>query len=196
MDSRTTLLNAPRLGRKIAAVVAPLLVFGLAFGGMNVVGAAFEAKAERIASERQKLGNLNLLIAAAPGPAIASDPTQGGPEFLTGASTSLIQAAFQSRVGEIAEASGVNLLSVGSSPVVERDGTRFARLDVSMTGTNSEIVETIFAIESAVPYLTIRTARIDTSSPSADADGSADPVQLLMQLQIEGALRPGDEGAL
>lgn len=190
MDSRTALLNAPRPLRRAAALLAPLLLAALVAGAVALVQAMLAARAERIVEARERLGTLRLLIAADPGPAETAAPE--GAEFLPGDSLPLAQAAFQSRLGEIAAASGAELLAVGNMPVAERDGARFAGLRASLTGTNPQIVETVFAIESAVPYLTIRTARIEAAARTDAGDG--DPVRLTMQVEIDGALPP-DGGA-
>lgn len=190
MDSRTALLNAPRPWRRVAALAAPLLLAALAAGAVTLVQSVLAARAERIVEARERLGTLRLLIAADPGPAAAADPEET--EFLPGDSLPLVQAAFQSRLGEIAAASGAELLAVGTLPLAERGGARFAGLRASLNGTNSEIVGTLFAIESAVPYLTIRTARIEAETRTGD--GAGDPVRLTLQLEVEGALPP-DSGA-
>ncbi len=164
MDSRTALLNAPRAVRRAVALVAPLAILALAAGAALLVESVLASRADRITEARQTLGTLQLLLAADPGP--AATPAAGGldAEFLSGTSTPLIQAALQARLGEIAAASGAELLSVGNIPITEREGTRFAGLRANLTGTNGNLVETVFAIESSVPYLTIRSARIDASS--------------------------------
>ncbi|MFO6463287.1 type II secretion system protein GspM [Jannaschia sp. KMU-145] len=192
MDSRTALLNAPRALRLAVAAATPVLTVALVAGAVMLARDRLDATAARIAAERANLGNLQRLIAATPG-ATAPRPADA-PEFLPGASPALIQAAFQGRLGEIAAASGVDLLAVGNAPVTERDGTRFAGLRARMSGTNAEIVETVFAIESAVPYQTIRTARIDAATAPGDPD-AADPTILSMELLIEGALPPDLEVA-
>lgn len=194
MDSRTALLNAPRPLRRSVALAAALLLAALAAGAALLVEAALAARADQIAAARQKLGTLQLLLAADPGPAATPATDGASAEFLPGDSTPLIQAALQARLGEIAAASGADLLAVGNTPLVERDGTRFAGLRASLTGTNGEIVETIFAIESAVPYLTIRTARIDANTLPGD-EGAGDPTLLLMQVEVEGALPPDGAAA-
>lgn len=190
MDSRTALLNAPRRWRVAVVFAAPLGLVALVAGAALLLQSVLDARAERIAAARYDLSNLHLLLAADPGAGPVPAAPGDGTEFLAGSSLPLIQAALQARLGEIASSSGADLLAVGNTPVTERDDTHFTGLRASLTGPNAAIVDTLFAIESEVPYLTVRNARIDAAGPRREGD-TGDPTLLQMQIEIEGALAPG-----
>jgi Type II secretion system (T2SS), protein M subtype b len=193
MDSRTALLNASPFRRRLAAIALPALAAVLAAAIGLAAYTTLQARADSVAERRAQLGRLNMILAAKPGP--AGDPVAAvggdGPEFLSGESEALVQAAFQSRLNDIAAASGVDVIAVGNTPIVVRGDARFAGLRASMSGTNDEVVDTIFAIETSEPYLTIRSARINSGQAGTPRDGGREsPQELLLQLQFEGALRP------
>ena len=135
-----------------------------------------------------ELAQLRALVALAPMPAHAAAP-EAGPEFLAGGNPALVQAAFQNRLRAIAAASGAELLTIENAPLVERDGATFAGLRASLVGSNDELLETVFLIETAEPYLMIRTARIGPAAESRPA-AQEGPAKLMMQIHFEGALAP------
>jgi hypothetical protein len=185
MDSRTRLLNAPRGQRRLLAVLLPL---GLGLAALAIAAGAYaslRAKAERLAERRERLGRLEQIVASMPAATAEAAEAGSGPEFLEGESDTLVQAAFQSRLREIAAASGAEVLAVGNTPIVLREEARFAGLRTSISGPNDAIVETIYAIETSEPYLTIRSARINAYGEAASGKG---PPELLLQMQFEGAL--------
>jgi hypothetical protein len=192
MDSRTRLLNAPRGRRRLAAVLLPLGLGLVLLGLAALATASLRAQAGRLAERRELLGRLEQVAATLPTGPVAAATAGSGPEFLEGESDALVQAAFQSRLREIATASGAEVLAVGNAPIVLRGDARFAGLRTSISGPNEAIVQTIYEVETSEPYLTIRSARIN-GYPGASADGG--PQALLLQMQFEGALPTEGEAA-
>lgn len=192
MDSRTALLNAPRAQRRLLALAAPLVAALLAAAIVWAAVASVRAQAALLTERREDLGRLEAVMATLPSAEAGGLPGADGDAFLAGASDALVQAALQTRLREIAAASGAEVIAVGNLPIAVRPEARFAGLRASLQGTNDALLAAIFAIETSQPYLTIRTARIDTYPRDAASGG---PQQLLLQVEIEGALQPEAAGA-
>jgi hypothetical protein len=195
MDSRTRLLNAPQAQRRVVALLLPIaaaaLLLVVAFGA----SASLAARATGLADKRERLGQLEAIAASMPAAAgVPALDAGAGPEFLAGDNDSLIQAAIQTRFREMAAASGAEVLAVGNTPIMLRGDARFAGLRTTLSGSNDAIVQTIFAVETSRPYMTIRSASINSGSGYGD-DGSGGPQQLMLQMQFEGALPTDGEAS-
>jgi hypothetical protein len=189
VDSRTALLNASPSRRRLAAVtlgaLGTALLAAVGFG----VQAGLDAQVQNLNVRHAELAQLRSMLALAPEVAGSPERQGDGAGFLAGDSPALVQAAFQKRLRVIAAASGAELMSVENAPLVERDEVSFAGLRASLVGSNDELLQTIVLIETAEPYLMIRSARIGPArEEGAGEDG---PLKLLMQIHFEGALAPG-----
>jgi hypothetical protein len=189
MDSRTALLNASRPRRRLAAAallaLVAVLLAAIGFG----LQAGLDARMLTLEAKHAELARLRSMIAMAPDGAGAPEGLETGPGFLAGDNPALAQAAFQKRLRAIAATSGAELMTVENAPLVERDGATFAGLRASLVGSNDELLQTIFLIETAEPYLMIRSARIGPAKTETAAENG--PPELLMQVHFEGALAPG-----
>lgn len=192
MDSLTRILNAPPRSRRMAAV--GLLVAVSAAAGLLVFTAASSVQARKnaVLEQRETLGRLQAVLALKPlmeKTAQATLAADDRPEFLSGASDSVIQADLQTWLDEVARQNGVRVMSVGNAPALEQEGMRFAGLRADISGSNDGIQGTIFAIEAAKPYLIIRQAQIH-STLEGQSVGFDDPRELVLRVQFYGALPP------
>ena len=189
MDSRTALLNASSARRRLAAVALPALLAALLAAIGFGLQTGLDAQLADLDAQHAELARLQSVLARAPEAAGSPERPDDGPGFLAGDSPALVQAAFQKRLLVIAATSGAELMTVENAPPVERNGVTFAGLRASLVGSNDELIETIFLIETAEPYLMIRSARIGPADVQGAAAGG--PLELLMQVHFEGALAPG-----
>lgn len=197
MDSLTRILNAPARTRRIAAIA--LLVAGVGVVGLATFAAvsSVQAAREAVREQRETLGRLKAVLALKPmmeKSAQATLAAKDRPEFLTGASDSVIQADLQTWLDGVARQNGVRVMSVGNAPSLQQGGMRFAGLRADISGTNSGIQGTIFAIETAKPYLIIRQAQINTTLEGQQIGFEGDP-ELVLRVQFYGALPPSAAAA-
>lgn len=193
MDRLTALLNGPLIIRALVAILFVAMAIAIIVAGVMLTASSLYSKAESIREQRTNLGRLQSAIALKPileaseqNP-IASDDR---PEFLRGASEAVIQANLQTQLTAIAQAQGVDVLSIGNTPILLRGETRFAGLQANLSGTNEGIHGTIYAIETSKPYLIIREAKMH-STLRPQKTGDADQPKIVMQIQFYGALPPG-----
>jgi hypothetical protein len=197
MDSLTRILNAPARTRRIAAI--GLLAAALGLAGLTAYAAVSSVQSARqaVREQRETLGRLKAVLALKPmmeKSAQATLSAKDRPEFLTGASDSVIQADLQTWLDGVARQNGVRIMSVGNAPSLQQGGMRFAGLRADISGTNSGIQGTIFAIETAKPYLIIRQAQINTTLEGQQIGFDGDP-ELVLRVQFYGALPPAAAAA-
>lgn len=195
MGSLDTILNASRQSRRMLAAAVPasaiLLVGAVVWLGI----ATLEDRSAELTRKREALGRLDAVLAMKPIIENAKDvdlDSDNLPEFLRGDSEAVIQAGLQTRLDAIAKAAKAEVVSVGPTPTVERRGMRMTGLRANITGTNQAIIQVVAAIEAAKPYLTIRTAEINSIDDRA-ADSGVKPRRLMLTVQFEGALPPGEK---
>ncbi len=193
MDSLTALLNASLARRKMVAVVFALLSTALIAVAILSAVTTLKDQAESLEAKRQQLGRFMAIRTLKP---ILTREQQlenaksERPEFLAGESEAVIQANLQTRLTAMAATNQSVLISVGNTPIAERDGTRYAGIRANITGTNEAIVDTLYAIETTTPFLTVRSARLNPVDSGANAAAQQNAPELFLQVQFEGALLP------
>lgn len=191
MDSLTRILNARPRTRRLVAI--GLLAGSIAGAGLLTMAAVSSVYASReaVREQRENLGRLQAVLALKPmmeKSAKAAIADNDRPEFLSGASDSVIQADLQTWLDGVARQNGVSIMSVGNAPALQQKGMRFAGLRADISGPNEGIQGTIFAIEAAKPYLIIRQAQLHSTLDSQSVtDG---PTELVLRVQFYGALPP------
>ncbi len=195
MSSLDNILNANRPVRRLLAAIVP--ASGILFLGALVWFAIvlMEERSGSVTEKQRELGRLNAILALKPMIENAEDIDLADgqlPEFLQGESDAVIQADLQTRLAAIAKAADAIIVSAGPTPVTDRSGTRMTGLRANIAGSNNAIVQVVAAIESAKPYLTIRSALINSIDDKA-ADTGAKPRQLILVVQFEGALPPNGQ---
>ena len=192
MDRLTALLNAPRALQRAIALLLLCAVVAICGGFVWLAAGSLTAEAEIIRMKRERLGNLQSIIAlrqVVQDTGALDAQAVSGEEFLQGASEAVIRANLQSRLTTIAAAHGVKVLSVGNTPIRQRGNIRYAGLRADVSGTNEAIHATLFDIETSRPYLVIRNATI-RSTLSSQATGKNGSPELVAQIQFYGALPP------
>lgn len=193
MDRLTSLLNAPKALRRSVALILLVFAFAIVAGFIWLAAGSLTNAAALVTAKREQLGNLQSIIGlreALSGRDVSSIETISGPEFLRGTSEAVIRGNLQSRLSAIAAAHGVNILSVGNTPIRQRGNVRYAGLRADFSGTNEAIHATLFDIETSKPYLVIRNAVI-RSTLRSQGSVSEGPPELVVQIQFYGALPPG-----
>ena len=112
-------------------------------------------------------------------------------EFLVGTNEGVIVADLQTRLKTMAEAAGARLRSVQSLPPKTREEVRYvgARLDVY--GPLAAIQRTLYAVESAQPYLFVDAAAVRAApsvNPAALPNAAAQEPVIDAQLDVFGAV--------
>ncbi len=195
MDRLTALLNGPLIIRRLVAILFVVIAIAIVVTGVMLTASSLYSKAKSIREQRASLGRLQSAVALKPmleaseQNAIASGMHR--PEFLRGASEAIIQANLQTQLTAIAQAQGVDVLSIGNTPILIRGGTRFAGLQANLSGTNEGIHGTIYAIETSKPYLIIREAKMRSTLRSQKTRDGGQP-KIALQIQFYGALPPGE----
>ena len=191
MDSRTALLNAAPERRRVAALMLPIVLAAIIAGLAAAVLTGIADRAVALGTARADLARVVAAVGRAtePGtePAVAVDPV-----FLTGGTPAEIRANIRNAVSDMAEASGAMLLSVEDA--VDRAGTArgepaYAGLHATLQGTNPELIDTLWRVETAEPYLFVRAVRI---APADDGQVVGGRRVLTLRLHLEGALPPAD----
>ena len=191
MDSLTRILNARPGTRRLVAI--GLLAGSIAGAGLLTVAAVSSVYASReaVREQRENLGRMQAVLALKPmmeKSAKAAIADNDRPEFLSGASDSVIQADLQTWLDGVARQNGVSIMSVGNAPALQQKGMRFAGLRADISGPNEGIQGTIFAIEAAKPYLIIRQAQLHSTLDSQSVTDA--PTELVLRVQFYGALPP------
>src|SRR5262249_43647241 len=119
-----------------------------------------------IAQQQQLLARLSAM--AAQGPAVQKLFEQGAstkdrPEFLSGPNQGVIIANLQSRLSGMVQSAGGHVRSVRSLPPKVVDGLTLVGAQVELSGPLRAVQQTVYAIESSMPYLFIMGATIKPS---------------------------------
>jgi general secretion pathway protein M len=136
---------------------------------MPVQGVFAERRAQ-IADQRTLLARFAAIAAQQPriqAAAQEADAQVEQGEFLVGTNEGVVVADLQTRLKTMAEAAGTRLRSVQSLPPKTREEVRYvgARLDVY--GPLAAIQRTLYAVESAQPYLFVDAAAV-RAAPSVN----------------------------
>jgi hypothetical protein len=130
----------------------------------------FAERQAQIADQRTLLARFAAIAAQQPRVQAAAQeadaPVEHG-EFLIGTNEGVIVADLQTRLKTMAEGAGARLRSVQSLPPKDREEVRYvgARLDVY--GPLAAIQRTLYAVESAQPYLFVDAAAV-RAAPSVN----------------------------
>lgn len=198
MDRLTALLNAPLAIRRLVAILILAVLCSAVAAGAWLTAGSLAGEARVIADKREQLGSLKAIVAlrqALQNPAAApGNNDTSALEFLSGSSEAVIRGNLQSRFTAIAAAHGVSVLSVGNTPISERNNVRYAGLRADFSGTNEAVHATLFEIETSTPYLVIREAKINSTLSSQSNKAKGDP-EIVVQIEFFGALPPGQPGS-
>jgi len=146
------------------------------------VQAFFAERRAHIADQRALLARFAAIAAQQPrvqAAAQEADAQVEHGEFLIGTNEGVIVADLQTRLKTMAEAAGARLRSVQSLPAKTHEEVRYvgARLDVY--GPLAAIQRTLYAVESAQPYLFVDAAAVRAPSVNPAAlpnAGASEPV--------------------
>ncbi len=192
MDRLTALLNASKAVRRLSALAMVLTLVMIGTGIVWLAANSLGAEAQTVKAKRQELGQLQSVIALKKAlenrPAI-SDQAAESSEFLQGSSEAIIRGNLQSRFTAIAASHGVNVLSVGNAPILQRGDIRYAGLRADFSGTNEAVHGTLFEIETSRPFLVIRNVVIRSTISSQTSGQKLEP-EIVVQVQFYGALPP------
>jgi len=192
MDRLTALLNSPLAIRRSVAILFVAVAIAIVATGITLTASSLYSQAESIRDQRAHLGRLQSAIALKPILEASQQYTvapDDRPEFLRGASEAVIQANLQTQLIAIAQAQGVDVLSIGNTAILQREGMRFAGLRANLSGNNEGIHGTIYAIETSKPYLIIRRATMRRTLKSQQTGNDGQP-EIVLQIQFHGALPP------
>ncbi len=114
-------------------------------------------------------------------------------EFLSGPNENVINADLQTRLKTVAEAADARLRAVQSLPPRTRDLTKYSGSRVEIYGSLQSIQRTVFAVESAKPYLLIVGASIKALPSSARPGVPEEPI-IQAQLDVFGAIQTEARG--
>lgn len=154
----------------------------------------FAERDAQIASQRTLLARLAAIAAQqtrVEAAAREADAQVEHGEFLVGTNEGVIVADLQTRLKTMAEAAGARLRSVQSLPPKTREEVRYvgARLDVY--GPLAAIQRTLYAVESAQPYLFVDAAAVRAApsvNPAALSNAAAQEPVIDAQLDVFGAV--------
>jgi len=182
-------LNDTHLRRGIFFVLANLAVCGVIVVGLILPLSAFFAERDaHIADQRQVLARLQAIAAQAQNVnSIALDTTaqlQGG-EYLAGPNENVISADLQNRLKAVAESSGARSRATQALPQKSIDKIKYAGSRIEIFGPLQSIQRTVYAIESAKPYLFITGASIKTASPTSRSSLPGMPEEPTVQAQLD-----------
>jgi len=144
-----------------------------------------------IAQQRQLLARLTAMAAQAPAVRTLLDQagsTKDRPEFLRGASQSVIAADLQSRLSRVVSAAGGQPRSVRSLPPKTVDGVTLVGAQVEFSGPLRAVQQTVHAVETSTPFLFIVGATIKPAM-NANFGGVATAAPTLdVRLDVVGAI--------
>ena len=120
--------------------------------------------------------------------AAAKDAASDQGEFLLGKNEGVIGADLQTRLKGMVETAGAKLRSVRTLPAETHGQTKYMGSRIEVYGPLAAIHRTIYAIESAKPYLFVRSAAIRPAPPIGQVGIPLEPL-LEAQLDIFGAVR-------
>ncbi len=192
MDRLTALLNASAFVRRMTAISIAMVFCLIAAGIVVAMIGSLRSEARDLAEKRAELGRLYSVVGlreTLQKEIAASNRNSSNSEFLSGSSEAVIRGNLQSRFTSIAASHGVNVMSVGNAPALKQGAIRFAGLRADFSGTNEQVLSTLFEIETSKPFLVIRNARI-RSVASFQANGKQINPKVMVQALFYGALPP------
>ena len=120
--------------------------------------------------------------------AAAKDAATDQGEFLLGKNEGVVGADLQTRLKGMVETSGAKLRSVRTLQAETQGQTKYIGSRIELYGPLATIHRTIYAIETAKPYLFVRSAAIKLAPPIGQVGIPQEPL-LEAQLDIFGAVR-------
>ncbi|MBD9624000.1 hypothetical protein IB279_13715 [Ensifer sp. ENS06] len=183
------LMNAPRRAQRVVAIL--LLIVAVTLGTTLVYGGLMSLanQGEDILEQRRDLARVNAMVAKKPPTAITSAASHEQSMFLEGGEIGVLQAKLQEIVAAIATASGSTISSATSVAETEIDGVAFVGLRVNLEGGMKSTLDTVVAIETAMPPLIVQKADMRANNVTA-GEGLAQPLQISTQLTIYAAIQP------
>lgn len=185
------LVNAPPTIRR-ATALGLLVVAGAAAGSLCFAALSSTRQLQRDLQDRREMaGRLQAIAALKPSllaQAQARPSLGGDAEFMVGESVAVIRGNMQAQANAIVTAQGANLISVSNSPAIESDGVSYLGIDIDLSGTVEAVHNTVFALESAKPFI-VRSASFWLSGPPQEP-GATQPPELTAQLHVFGVVRP------
>ncbi|KSV75904.1 hypothetical protein N185_15780 [Sinorhizobium sp. GW3] len=183
------LMNAPRRAQRFVAIllliVAVTLGITLFYGGLVFVA----NQSEGILEQRRDLARVNAMVAKKPPTAITQAAPHEQSMFLEGGEIGVLQAKLQEIVAGIATASGSTISSATSVAETEVDGVAFVGLRVNLEAGMKSTLDTVVAIETAMPPLIIQKADMRANNVAV-GESLAQPLQISTQLTIYAAIQP------
>ncbi|MBV8777902.1 MAG: hypothetical protein JO258_11965 [Alphaproteobacteria bacterium] len=150
-----------------------------ALDGRRVLAAKLTAAAERMPGLRERASQLR-----------ASSGENR--VVLEGASDALAAAGLQSRLEEMASATGATIASSESLPSEPREGFRRVGIRLAVSGRYDSLLHFFAALESAAPPLVVDNARLSGGLAAVTAGGAA---PLTASLEIAGLRAAGATAA-
>ncbi|MBV7518872.1 type II secretion system protein GspM [Ensifer sp. ENS12] len=183
------LMNAPRRAQRIVAIL--LLIVAVTLGLTVVYGALMfvAGQGEDIVEQRRDLAQINALVAKKPVTGITPAASHDQSIFLEGGEIGVLQAKLQEIVSAIATASGSTISSATGVAETEFDGVAFVGLRVNLEGGMKSTLDTVVAIETAMPPLIVQKADMRANNVAAGED-LTQPLQISTQLTIYAAIQP------
>jgi general secretion pathway protein M len=184
-----------RLRRRILFILANLAILVSVIGGLIMpIQSVFSDRDAQIADQQRLLARLNAIVAQASHvESFVSDTNaqlQSG-EFLTGANENVIGADLQTRLKSMTEWAGARSRSIQTLPARTIDQIRYGGVRIDLTATLPALMRTVYAIESAKPYLFVVAASLRSSPVSPQ--GRVEEPLLQAQLDIYGATLIGGQ---
>jgi hypothetical protein len=189
-DMPTWVVNlSPAARRMLALGLLALFVFAAWLIVQAALANILNSNA-RIADQRLVAGRMQTVAALKPSLLAAANESGGSSsdDYFAGDTVATIRAAMQTRLNEIADINGVNLMSVSNAPERRVGDAVFIGIRADLAGTVTAIHGTLFAIETNRPAFVVREASIWGIGDEEPA-GVAPP-QITAQFHIYVPLRP------
>jgi hypothetical protein len=157
------------------------------------IQAFFAGRDTQISEQRALLARLNAIIAqraTVEGLASRSGSAGSRVEFLQGANDGVAAANLQTLLGGMVQTTGAHLRSIRTLPAKVNDDMKFIGAQVDLTGSIQAVYQTVRTIETAKPFLFIRTALLKPTQQGAvsPSGNSAEPT-IDVQLDVVGAMQ-------
>lgn len=136
---------------------------------------AREAMAVRVPSLQARLANLK-------------NNADAANRFLSGASVSAADMAFQTKVRAILAAAGVQVISVESLPPREQDTLQRISMRMVLRGNESTLRDLLLGIDESVPLLFVERLSVNATGPVRNAREATS--HLTVNLELFGYWRP------
>jgi hypothetical protein len=154
-----------------------LLVFNRQFAVRNAHLTELRQLAGRLAAFSSQIGQGTLPI---------QDLNAASDIFFTASSLNIAKADLQSKVEQLAQANGLGIASIGSTPDMEWQGLRFIGIRADLAGSQDAIYALMLDLEQSTPSLVVREASLRiTGGELGDR-----PVEMGAQIQVFALVDP------